>query len=115
MVLCHSLCLLVSIDSWPTFHIVTRLIRLKTLENDISISCTSMPAFAWFSRTYVAKSKYLAFFRDRIASRFAEKLHSEPKSFVRLKGPHLEDNHPYTLPRWQSPQYSESDDATKAT
>ena len=69
-----------------------------------------MPAFASFSRTYVAKSKYLASLRDRFASYLGAsrtKLVSKAKSLPQLKRSHLRDDRPDTFARLYVGQYSE--------
>ena len=82
----------------------------RTLETDISIICSSMPAFASFSRTYVAKSRHLASLRDRFASYLGAsrtKLGSKSKSLPQLKRSHLRDGRSDTLARLHVGQYSE--------
>ncbi len=77
-----------------------------------------MPAFASFSRTYVAQSKYLASLRDRIASRLGAsktKLVSKPKSFARNKRSHPGGDHSDTFPHLYVGQYSELNDRPDAS
>ena len=90
----------------------------RTLETDISIICSSMPAFASFSRTYVAKSKHLASLRDRFTSYLGAsktKLVSKSKSLPQLKRSHLRDDHSDTLARLRVGQYSELTGGTNAS
>ena len=84
--------------------------NLRTLEIDVSIICSSMPAFASFSKTYVAKTRDVAYLRDRFASYLAgskSKLVSKTMPFLRPKRSHLEDDQSDTISRLHVGQYSE--------
>ena len=67
----HSLYVHVSHD---VFHDVVYIDSSRgycsIVETDVAIICSSMPAFASFSRAHLANSKYLSSLRSRIASRF---------------------------------------------
>ena len=79
-----------------------------------------MPAFASFSKTYVAKSKYFTAFRDRFASYLAAsktKLVSKSKPFprLRLKRPYLRDDRADILSHSHMGQYSELNGGANAS
>ena len=84
---------------------------------NVTIICSSMPAFAAISRT-VTKSKYLASLRDRFTSYLATskpKRGSKSQSLARTKRLRLRDDRSETFARSYVGQYSELNDGPNAS
>ena len=87
----------------------------RTLEMDVSIICSSMPAFASFSKIYVAKARNVASLRDRFASYLPgskTKLVVKTMPFPRSRTSHL---HSDTVSRSHGGQYSELNEGDNAS
>ena len=79
------------------------------IEIDVSIICSSMPAFASLSRSYVTKSRNIASLRDRFASYLAvskTKLGSGSKSIPHLKSSRSGEDHSDSVTQLHVGQYS---------
>ena len=77
-----------------------------------------MPAFASFSKMYVAKARDVTSLRDRFTSYLAgskTKLVSKAKPFPRSQRSHFEDDHSDTVSRLHRGQYSELNDRENAS
>ena len=91
------------------------------IETDVAIICSSMPAFASFSKTYMAKSRHIASLRNRFASYLGlskTKLVSRAKPWTQLKRSQNRDDHSDTVSRLHEGPYSplnEDKNGSKAT
>ena len=77
-----------------------------------------MPAFASFSKTYVAKKRDVASLCDRFASYLAgskTRLVCKTMPFLRAKRSHLEGSHSDTIARLHVGQYSELNEGENAS
>ena len=85
---------------------------------DVAIICSSMPAFASFSKTYMTKARYVVSLRDRFASYLTgskTKLISKTKSLPQLKSSHRGDDYSDTISRLHVGQYTELNEGENAS